>query len=94
MCVELAITLAPQSLRAHFRLGNLLFQSGQYEDASMHYQHALALVREQRAVDMQTVAAATPDADPAEPPVAASDDLLPRVLVTTNPNPTLTLPQS
>jgi hypothetical protein len=26
MCVELAITLAPQSLRAHFRLGNLLFQ--------------------------------------------------------------------
>jgi hypothetical protein len=30
-------------------------QGGEYEDASMHYQHALALVREERAVDMRTV---------------------------------------
>lgn len=89
MCVELAITLAPQSLRAHFRLGNLLFQSGEYEDASMHYQHALALVREERAVDMQTVAVAMAGADPAKAPVAAADDLLPRVLVKTYLNPTL-----
>lgn len=43
-CLEAAVKVLPSSLRAHFRLGSLLFAQHHFQQAADHFQYAIDLV--------------------------------------------------